>query len=214
MSISKKDLKELIANGYIHFYAIFEMVGNPKEFVEDSLKKYIHKMKELEGIKLLSYKIANPEKLENPENKTFKLESEKPLWSAFAEVEFLAKDVQHFTWLCINFLPSSIEIIEPTEFVIDNVRFGHILNDFVAKLHVIDGLAKSLEFKHKHLAVAFTTLAKNSVALALKDGAKTLQELNKATGLSLQDLENVLTTMVRSGKVFVFEKDGEKMFRL
>lgn len=202
MVLSKKEFKELLDKGFIHFYAVFEVVGNPADYVEKSIKIYINKMKLLQGIKVITEKISTTKKLENQD-----------LWGVFAEVEFLAENLERFNWLCINFLPSSVEVLSPKEFYLDNLKLAKLLNDFVAKLHAIDGFAKALKLEKHRTEIAFNILARNLIAVALKDGGKTPLQLSKITGISVEDIKKFLDVMIKEKKVRLQDNKYELMHK-
>src|SRR5687767_13589124 len=94
-------IREHIAKGWIRAIITFEVVGKPKEHVERSLGEYIDNVKKDERVIFLK------------EDREEAIEHEDGMFSTFSESEMLVKGLDTFTWLCINFSPASIEVLEP-----------------------------------------------------------------------------------------------------
>ncbi len=108
---------------------IIEILGNPQEHVNDTLKKIIEKIKS-------EFKV-NKEEL-------YEAENVGKLWSAFTEVEMELNNVDQLIGICFEYMPSSIEILEPIEFAVKNNDLNNLLNDLMAKLHQNDMIIKNL----------------------------------------------------------------------
>lgn len=109
--------------------AVIEILGSPKEHVEETMTAVINKVKE--NFRLLSEKTYVPEELQG-------------LWSSFAELEIGFKDVGQLVGFCFDFMPSSIEIIGPLSFNLKCTDVADLLNDLLAKLHRYDMVVKNL----------------------------------------------------------------------
>lgn len=112
--------------------AIIEIVGGPKEHIEKVLGLVIDKLKQEDNLKVLRAE-------------GFDAKEVKGLWSCFAEVEIEFKKLERFIGFCFDYMPSSIEILEPNELKIESGSFGDIMNDLLAKLHQYDLLIKGLK---------------------------------------------------------------------
>jgi len=111
--------------------AVIEIVGSPKEHVEKILGLVVEKIKK-EELKILRVD-------------AFDAKEVKKLWSCFAEVEIEFETLERFMGFCFDYMPSSIEILEPEELKVESGSFGDILNDLLAKLHQYDMLIKGLK---------------------------------------------------------------------
>ncbi|MAG20032.1 hypothetical protein CL618_01200 [archaeon] len=111
--------------------AVIEIVGSPKEHVEKILGLVIEKIKK-EELKVLRVD-------------AFDAKEVKELWSCFAEVEIEFETLERFMGFCFDYMPSSIEILEPEELKVESGSFGDIINDLLAKLHQYDMLIKGLK---------------------------------------------------------------------
>lgn len=102
--------------------AIIEILGKPKEHVEQTIKKVIEELEKREEIKVVSYEIAETKELEN-------------FFSTYAEAELKLRDMNGLIDFCFDFLPSNIEILEPENISLDSHIFAEYMNDLLAKLH-------------------------------------------------------------------------------
>ena len=103
---------------------ISEVVGSPEEHVNKTLDLLLTKIKEIKGVEFLSEKKFLAEKMEG-----------KPLFSAFIEYEMGFEKFQDLVSFCFDFMPSSIEIIEPTIHTLDSTNLATMFNDLLARLH-------------------------------------------------------------------------------
>lgn len=112
--------------------AVFEILGSPKEHVEKTIQLVLDKLKTLDEVEIV--------KSETVEAK----EVEGKLWSTFSEVEMNVKGLDMLMHICFNFMPSSVEIIEPGKMVTEAGRLSDFFNDLLGKLHRYDMLVKNL----------------------------------------------------------------------
>lgn len=112
---------------------IIEVLGSPKEHVEETIKQVIQKLESEKAIKLIS-------------QKTYETEEQKDtkLWSTFSEVEFSPENIKSLIELCFDYMPSSIEIIEPAGMDLDSGNISDMLNDLLSKLHKYDMVLKNM----------------------------------------------------------------------
>ena len=120
-----KEIKQKIAEGYLHVRIIVEVVGKPKEFVEESLTKHITDIKADKRFTITKEEVEKAEEQDN-------------FYTAFAELEILAKDMPAILSLCFDYMPSSIEILEPEAIQINNSNLSGFLNDMQARLHAVN----------------------------------------------------------------------------
>lgn len=117
---------------------VIEILGMPKEHVEDAMKKVIEKLKEEQGVKLLR-------------ETTYKAEQIKNMWSTFSDLEIEVEDVLKLIGLCFDYMPSSIEITEPNKMSLETATIADFLNDFLARLHKTDMMLKNAMAENKWL---------------------------------------------------------------
>jgi len=110
---------------------VIEILGAPKEHVEKTLKLVMDKVKEQKYIQLLKEKVFETKKV-------------KQFWSTFAEVEMAVEGINNLMNFCFDFMPSSVEILEPEKFSVNANYLNDLLNDLLARLHKYDMLLKNL----------------------------------------------------------------------
>ena len=119
-------------NNKILARAIFEILGSPKDHVEDTMKLVLDKIKEIEDVEIKSSETHEAKEVEGK------------LFSTFSEVEVQVKDIEVLMNICFNFMPSSVEILEPGKLLTDSNKLSNFFNDLLARLHKYDMLVKNL----------------------------------------------------------------------
>ncbi|MBU3941050.1 MAG: hypothetical protein KKH88_03940 [Nanoarchaeota archaeon] len=117
---------------------IIELAGFPKEHIENSMQDVIKKVKELKGIKIIKSETA-----ETKQNKEF--------FSIFTEFEIEFSDFDSLLIYSFNFMPSSIDILEPENLSIKLEDLQYLLNDLIGKLHQYDMGVKKLLLENRAL---------------------------------------------------------------
>ena len=94
------DIRDKLDKGYVQAKVVLEILGAPKEHIENTLVGYVEKAKGEKGIIFVDAEFSETE------------EQEK-MFSKFVEVEFLFKNIETLIGFCFDYMPSSIEVIEP-----------------------------------------------------------------------------------------------------
>jgi len=112
---------------------IIEIVGAPVEHVKETMDKICNLIKENKDYELIKKEISEPKETEfqHPSKKDEKVK----VFSTFTEFEISFNDFDALTNFCFEFMPSSIEVIEPLELKIDAQEVNNSLNDILARLH-------------------------------------------------------------------------------
>ena len=184
--------QEKIEQGHILSRVIIELMGKPKEHVEQSLKKYLDNLAKNDEIEVLQQDISSAKEVED---------DNQGLWVTFAELEILTKDIPTLIGFCFDYMPSSIEILEPKEIKLKESTLSNIMNDLQAKLHKLDMAVKNLHNENQSLKRNTFFLTTNFTALLLKSGAKTAKEVANHTGISEKDVQQFLDKLEKDGKV-------------
>lgn len=180
--------------------AILEVLGKPKEHVEEMLKKYVDKIKEDDKLKVVDEYYEEAKEVDDvQEGITY--------YTAFAEIEILTEKVQHLVGFCFDYMPSSIEIIRPDSLVFRNIDVTSMLNDLQARSHNTDSMVKQLKSQNDFLKRNTKNLLRNVIQISLKINSLTLNSLSSATGINEEELEPFLEELIREGKI---EKAGER----
>ncbi|MCX6706956.1 MAG: hypothetical protein NT001_02335 [Candidatus Woesearchaeota archaeon] len=184
---AKKELiEEKIGRGYIRFSAIIEMMGAPKEYISKTFRDYIEKLRENRNIIILKEHFAKPKKKDT-------------LFVMYVELELLAKDASELVFFCFDYMPSSIEIIEPEHFNYRAADFAAFLNDMQARMHTIDSHLKNLKAKTANLERNAGLLLRNNILIVLKEKDRNLDELAKGTGIPAVQLSPFLEKLIIEG---------------
>lgn len=133
---------------------ILEVLGSPKEHVEETIKAVIKKLETEKRIKLIRQKTYETVQQEN-----------QKLWSTFADVELQTDDIKNLMNLCFDYMPSSVEILEPAGMEMDSDDIMGMLNELLARLHKYDMVLKNLHAQNlvmKHDMELIKKLAKQS----------------------------------------------------
>jgi hypothetical protein len=113
--------------------AILEIMGAPKEHVEKTMSLVLGKVKDNKDMHVYIEKTSEPAQVEG-----------RPYWSMFTELEIGFKDEDGVMGFCFDFMPSSIEIIEPMDFKFKKDTLENLFNDLVARLHHYDMMIKNI----------------------------------------------------------------------
>ena len=113
---------------------VIEVAGFPKEHIEQVMQKVIDKIKE-------NFEIKKSEVFDSVELK----DKFAGFWSIFSEIEINFEDINAITIFCFEYMPSSIEILEPEELKFESTNFAGFLNDLLARLHEYDMVVKNLQ---------------------------------------------------------------------
>lgn len=167
---------------------ILEMLGKPKEHIEDTLKSYVQKIKEDDNLLIL--------------NETFAEPNEKgDLWTVFVELEMVIKSIPTLIGFCFDYMPSSVEILKPQELTLKNREVSAFINDLQAKLHTVDMVVKKLRAENDFLKRNMNKSFENSITILLKLRGMDIKEISRLTGIQEKDLLNFLNKLVEEKKI-------------
>ncbi len=186
--MDQKEIKEKIEKGYLNARIIIEILGTPKEHIEKTIRDYVKKIKEDKNFIVLKDSYSEPEIQEN-------------LWATFVELEMLAKNIQALIGFCFDYMPASIEIIEPENLMLKANNISDLLNDMQARLHQLDLYLKSGKSENNFLKRNLSQLIKNMVSILTTSSPRSLEELSKITGIPENDMEAFLKHMVTEGSL-------------
>ncbi len=189
-----KKIQEKIAEGYIQLRIIIEVIGKPKDFVEQSLKSHLDKIKSDKTYLIVKETVEPAEKQEN-------------FFSTFAEIELLVKKSADIISLCFDYMPSSVEILAPEKIIIKNSEFAGFLNDLQARLLALNTGIIQLKDKNTLYIKNAAVLLRNFIVVLLSTRQLTLDEMQPYIGVKKEDIEKVLNVLIKENKV---KKQGKK----
>ena len=121
----------------IKFRSIIELLGRPPEFLTETLNKTIEHLEKEDGIKVLNREIFEPKETE-----------EKNIFSSFVELELAVESIEKLFEFILNYLPSNVEIIEPSEFSFQANEANGFINNILARIHKMDAVSKKIGFEN------------------------------------------------------------------
>ncbi|MGM5480016.1 MAG: hypothetical protein ACQESC_00985 [Nanobdellota archaeon] len=186
--MKQKEIKSFLEKGYVRATVIFELVGKPKEHVTQSIKAYLENIKTDSQIEVIDEDYEDTE------------EMEEGMFSTVVEADMLIASLEKFTWLCINFTPASIEMIEPESVTITQKEWGNWMNDLLSNLHEIGMTTKTLRNQNTGLVKNFNAMTRNAILLALQKplDAKTI---SKRIGLDEKNTTKYLEALKKENKI-------------
>ncbi|NTV23934.1 MAG: hypothetical protein HGA85_06215 [Nanoarchaeota archaeon] len=186
--MDEKKVKSMVADGYLDVRIILEIVGKPKEHVKETLAEHLKNMKK-QKLVLVNEHIEQPELSDND------------LFTAFAELELLFKDSKALLDFCFDYMPTSVEILEPEELAIKNTEFTSFINDLQGRLHGLNNLA--IQTRENNIFYIKTTavLLRNFLIVLLSDKKMTIDEISPYMGVKKEDILKVIDVLVKEGKL-------------
>ena len=186
--MKSKEIKEFVEKGYLRANIIFEIIGKPKTHIEDTMKAYIENIKQDTELKIIKEEFENAE------------EVEEGLFGVVAEIEILFPSIEKLNWLCINFTPASVEIIEPDKKTVSQKEIGDWTNDLLSRLHEIGMIQKTTSKQYDTLVKNFNAMTRNAIILSLPE-SNDLETISKKIGMQKEHTEQFLEALIKENKV-------------
>jgi len=180
----KSEIRGKVAEGKILTRVVIEIVGKPKEHIEKALKIVVDKIKEQKDIKVV-------------EEKLFDAEKQEEMFSTFAELGVLFMDIETLIGFCFDFMPSSIEILDPEKLNFNSNEFAGLINDLLARLHQMTLKVVQNDIEKKSLKKNMLNMLKNTVMILLSIKSMQLEQISKSSGINEKDLKPLLDSMVK-----------------
>ncbi len=177
----------------IRAIAIVEIAGKPKKYVEDTMKLVLDRLKEEEGMKVAKSKVHDAKDHEG-------------IFSTFSEIEIEFEGYEPLLLFCFEYMPSSIEFLEPEEIKMESQNMTNIFNDLLARLHQADSKVKDVNAANIILEKNANNLLKIAISLSLKEGEKPIDYLSKCVGIVPEQLKPFLERYIGEK---VIKKDGD-----
>lgn len=196
--VDESVIREKLEKGYLRINTVIEIVGTPKEHVEDTLRLVLKQLREEKGVDVLGGKVHEPK-------------AQGAFFSTFAELQVLVKDFTALINLCFSYMPSSVEVVEPASFKLVPLDLAHLFNDLLGRLHEIDMRLKNTNAANILLDKNLRNLLKNAVLLVLGSGQKTIGDISVRVGIPEQQLEPFLAKFAEEK---VLRKDGHHYMAL
>ncbi len=118
--------------------AILELMGSPEEHVDKTMEMIVEKLNASKEFEVITSKLSETTSIED-----------RPFWSKFVDLELGFKNMDDVTGFCFDFMPSSIEVVEPVSFNFKKDILDNLWNDLIARIHQYDMLLKNLHAENK-----------------------------------------------------------------
>jgi len=165
---------------------ILEILGAPKQHVEDALKKYVDSIRKV-------HKIL--------EEKWHPAEQKESLFSAFCELEIQFQDVMELLDFCFESMPGSVEIIEPASLTLQTTDITDFLNDLQGRLHYADMTVKNLKAQAQMLDQNATGVFQNFIVRLVEREPMNLGKIAKMVGVAEDMIEPFVKRLVESKRI-------------
>ncbi len=183
------DIDEYLEKGYLQVNVLFEIIGSPKEHVEQTINKILETVEKEKGIEVIEKDTAEVE------------DSGEGMFSCFSEVELLAKDLEKITWIAFNFTPASIEIIEPGKISLKDTDMTAFMGDLLAKLHDVSSKNVAISNQNLGLQRNLNAVIRNCILALLVSSDKSDEELANLLGMNKEDVGRIVGLMIKEGTV-------------
>lgn len=175
-------------HAHIRCRTIIEVLGKPKEHVENSLKEYIEHIKEDSELVILNEDYSG-------------IKEQGKLWSKFVELELVIKGTAKLISFCFEYMPSSMEVVKPEHLIMTNPELSNFLNDLQARLHSVDMAVKNLKAENDFLKHNMNAVLHNAIMICLKVSKLSLEQLSHITGVDKKELEIFVDKMIKENKI-------------
>jgi len=176
------------SHAHIRCTTIIEVLGKPKEHVENSIKEYIEHIKEDSELVVLKEDYSE-------------LKEQGKLWSKFVELNLVIKGTAKLISFCFEYMPSSIEVLKPEQLTLTNHELSSFLNDLQARLHNVDMIVKSLNAENEFLKKNMNAMMHNLILICLKISNLNLEQLSQVTGIDKKELEDFVEKLLKENKI-------------
>lgn len=144
-----------MANKKIEAVMIVEVAGRPADYVRQGLETHVSRLDQMKDIEVIRKTLSEPKRVEHHEE----------AYTCFAEIEIAVETFQRLLELIFDFMPSSIEIIEPGRIEFDSQEATMFVNNLAGRLHRYDEIAKIAQFKIKALNAQLAELKNRPEAI-------------------------------------------------
>lgn len=129
---------------------IIEALGRPAEYLAEHIKTHIGRLKEAKDVEVLSEKFNEPREIAGTPG----------LFTTFSEVEVSTVNFAKLLDIVFDYMPSSIEIIEPEDLTLSLAQATGFLGDLSGRLHKYDEIAKIAKLQTQQLMLKLNELQK------------------------------------------------------
>ncbi len=122
-------VKKRLKDGWMKAWIAVEVVAITPEAADSSLRKHMEKMAKEEFCIMYKQEYKEAQKIPHP------FEKGKDAYSQVVEAELIARRFEDLLFLVLNYAPSSIEILEPSEVKLKLGEAQGVLNSISELIH-------------------------------------------------------------------------------
>ncbi len=178
---------------HIRFLALIEVVGKPKEYVDQAIHGYVNDIKNNGDFVVLRETFADS------------IEKGK-FWSTFVELELVVKNVHQLIAFCFDYMPASIDILKPEVLTFTLRDTNLFFNDLQSKLHMVDMVAKNRAAEIDFLKTNLKTMIENTIMIVLVNRAFSGEDLSNLLKIGKEEIQFFLDDLEKNNKI---KKEGE-----
>ena len=141
---------------------IVEVAGRPPEHLKAALAEHIGVLDKVDDITVHSIKMSEPRAIEKSDG----------MFTCFAEADFECDSFARLSETMFDFMPSSVEVIEPGKISMTMSEATDLLNNISGRMHRYDELAKVAGIKLKQLGAREAELVAEIEMLKKGSGKK------------------------------------------
>ncbi len=123
---------------------IIEMAGRPATHLTESLEKHVNILRDVRDLSVHEIRVSEPKVIPS-ENKNQESEPAPEMFTAFAECDFEVPSFARLSDTVFDFMPSSVEVIEPGKVSLEAAEVTNLLNNIAGRMHRYDEIAKVAE---------------------------------------------------------------------
>jgi len=120
---------------------IVEVAGRPAEHLKAALGEHIGVLNKVDDITVHSIKISEPKTIEKSNG----------MFTCFAEADFECDSFARLSETMFDFMPSSVEVIEPGKVTLSMSEATDLLNNISGRMHRYDEIAKVAGIRLKQM---------------------------------------------------------------
>jgi len=171
----------------IKIQAILEMAGFPEEHLKKTMGALIKDIEE-KDIYVVEEKEVLP------------IEKKEELFTSIIELTLSVENIVDIYEFCFNYMPSSIDIIEPIEKIeMKPEEFNQGMNDLIATIHEHDRFLKNSNTKIKVISNNMNQIVLNIVNYLGKE-KKGIKEISEIIGIKEDKLKEFIKHFQQNNK--------------
>src|SRR3989344_4990381 len=121
---------------------IIEIMGRPAEHIKEALNTLVVRLGSEKGVNVLEKTYHEP----------MLIKESNDLFTAFAEVTAELETIENYLGILFAYMPSHIEIINPSKVTFPNYDLTELGNKIVQRLHEYDAITKNMITERNILA--------------------------------------------------------------